>query len=129
MTTRALKLNSAWASKLKLLPAKAKVPQQKSELEEEFAIQIKLAKLPEPKREYRFSKRRWRFDFAWVPQCVAVELVGGTYTQGRHTRGKGYAADREKANEAQLLGWICLEATAAHVKSGKALQWLERALI
>ena len=66
--------------------------------------------LPEPIREFRFSsKRKWRFDFAWPEAMLAVELHGGTYTQGRHTRGAGFAKDREKINAAQVLGWTVLE--------------------
>lgn len=116
MTTRALKLNTG--KSLKVL----------SSLEEQFALQVRAAKLPEPRREYRFCDRKFRFDFAFVPQAVAVELHGGTYSQGRHTRGSGFALDREKVNLAQLMGWVVIEATSEHVRDGRALQWLETAL-
>lgn len=100
-----------------------------SGLEELALLQIHLAGLPQPKREYVFStERKFRFDFAWVGQKVALECHGGTWKQGRHTRGKGYASDRFKANLAQLEGWKCIEATAEQIKSGEAIQWVERAL-
>lgn len=68
--------------------------------------------LPDPVPEYRFhATRDWRFDFAWPDQLVAVELDGGTWAQGRHTRGAGYRADCVKANTAQMAGWIVLHFT------------------
>jgi len=69
--------------------------------------------LPEPERECRFaSPRRWRFDFAWPAQRVAVECDGGTYSGGRHTRGDGYRRDAEKLNAASALGWRVFRVTA-----------------
>ena len=68
---------------------------------------------PAPEVEYRFHPvRRWRFDFAWPVSKVAVELDGGTWTQGRHTRGAGYRGDCEKLNAAALLGWRVFRVTA-----------------
>jgi len=68
--------------------------------------------LPDPVTEYRFDATRdWRFDFAWPDQLVAVELDGGTWTQGRHTRGTGYRDGCEKGNAAQAAGWIVLHFT------------------
>jgi len=69
--------------------------------------------LPEPEREVMFARpRRWRFDFAWPAQRVAVECDGGTYTGGRHTRGDGYRRDAEKLNAAAALGWRVFRVTA-----------------
>ncbi|MCZ7539740.1 MAG: hypothetical protein M5U29_07505 [Anaerolineae bacterium] len=69
--------------------------------------------LPEPEREVMFARsRRWRFDFAWPAQRVAVECDGGTYTGGRHTRGGGYRRDAEKLNAAAALGWRVFRVTA-----------------
>ncbi len=42
---------------------------------------------------------------------VAVEIEGGIWTGGRHTRGKGYQGDMEKYNAAQLYGWKVLRYT------------------
>ena len=101
---------------------------RKSELEESLTLQIRALKLPQPKREFRFCDRRWRLDFAWVDMLLAVEVHGGTYTNGRHVRGDGFAKDREKINTAQLLGWRVLEFDAKQVKDGTAIKVIEIAL-
>lgn len=65
--------------------------------------------IPEPQREFRFdSARRWRFDFAWPDRRLAVEVEGGVWVRGRHTRGAGYLKDLEKYNRAVELGWRVL---------------------
>jgi len=62
--------------------------------------------------EHRFHPtRRWRFDFAWPAIKVAVEIEGGTWAAGRHTRPAGYAGDCCKYNAAVLLGWRVLRYT------------------
>jgi very-short-patch-repair endonuclease len=56
--------------------------------------------------EHRFHpKRRWRFDAAFPERKIAVEIDGGVFVQGRHTRGVGYKNDCEKFNAAALLNW------------------------
>lgn len=100
-----------------------------STLETQFALQLSRAGLPAPERELRFHPaRKWRLDFAWPAALVAVEIDGGTWAQGRHTRGRGYEADCEKAAEAALAGWMVLRVTGGQVRSGQALDWLSRAL-
>lgn len=100
-----------------------------SRLEAELATQLHLAGVPTPKTEWRFHpKRRWRFDFAWPDDALAVEVEGGTWTGGRHVRGSGFEADCEKYAEATLRGWRVLRVTAGHVKGGLALRWVLRAL-
>ena len=88
------------------------------------------AGLPIPEREYRFHRRRrWRWDYAWPNRLIALEIQGGVWTKGRHTRGKGYIADLEKLNEGQLLGWTVLWVTPEQMADGTALRLVERALI
>jgi len=70
--------------------------------------------LPEPIPEYKFhAMRKWRADFAWpaTNPRVIVEVDGGVWTQGRHTRGAGFIADMEKLNAAAMLGFIVLRYT------------------
>ena len=62
--------------------------------------------------EYKFhTTRRWRFDYANPDIRLAVEIEGGVWTRGRHTRGKGYISDLEKYNAATLAGWKVLRYT------------------
>jgi hypothetical protein len=65
-----------------------------------------------PVQEHRFDGvRRWRFDYAWPVQKVALEVEGGVWTGGRHTRGAGFVADMEKYNAATVQGWRVLRCT------------------
>lgn len=69
-----------------------------------------------PAQEYRFHpRRRWRFDFAWAQRKVALEIEGGVWTQGRHTRGQGYLRDLEKYNAAAVIGWRVLRLTPQQI--------------
>lgn len=62
--------------------------------------------------EYKFCQtRKWRFDYANFDLKVAIEIEGGAYTNGRHTRGKGFINDMEKYNMAIELGWVVLRYT------------------
>jgi very-short-patch-repair endonuclease len=56
--------------------------------------------------EFKFHPtRKWRADFAHLDSRTLIEIEGGIFTNGRHTRGAGYAADLEKYLEATLAGW------------------------
>ncbi|HHX8716625.1 endonuclease domain-containing protein [Vibrio alginolyticus] len=100
-----------------------------SALEQTLLFQIKAMGLAIPEKEYRFHEtRRWRFDFAYPEQQLAVEVEGGTWAGGRHTRGSGYEKDCEKYNEAALRGWSVLRFTGSMIKSGKAVETLKEAL-
>ncbi len=98
-------------------------------LEDRLAKKIADAGLPDPVREHRVNElRRWRFDFAWPERRLAVEVDGGVYSRGRHTRGGGYERDCEKLNAAVLDGWRVLRFTAGQIRSGYAVRTIERAL-
>ena len=97
--------------------------------ETECAWQIQASGNPHPVEEYRFHPtRRWRFDFAWPDRKLAVEIEGGTYSGGRHTRGGGFEKDCENYAEAMLLGWKVLRFTTKMVNSGYALNVTEAML-
>jgi len=69
--------------------------------------------------EHKFcDSRKWRFDFACLPIAVAIEVEGGVFTQGRHSRGAGMIADMEKYNTAQLFGWTVLRYTPQQFSAG-----------
>lgn len=68
--------------------------------------------LPEPVPEFRFDAvRRFRFDYAFPLHRVAVEIDGGVWSGGRHTRGEGFIRDQQKTNLAAKLGWYVLRYT------------------
>ena len=69
-------------------------------------------------REYQFhDTRKWRFDFALTDWFIGIEVEGGIFSQGRHTRGKGYTNDLLKYNAAVTLGWLVLRYTTAQINS------------
>lgn len=87
------------------------------------------ADFPAWETEYSFSPaRKWRADFAWPEKKVLLEIEGGIYASGAHTRGKGFEEDCEKYNNAVLLGWRVIRVTGNQVKSGAALVWIESLL-
>ncbi len=86
-----------------------------SHLEDQFDLMLRALSpmTPTPEKEYRFyARRKWRFDRAWPGKMVAVEIEGGVYSGGRHTRGKGFEDDCEKYNMAASLGWCVIRITA-----------------
>lgn len=100
-----------------------------SQLEDRLAWQIQAKDLPPPEREFRFHpSRRWRLDFAWPQLGIAIEVQGGTWNQGRHSRPRGYENDCEKLNAAQTAGWCVLQATSDMVKDGRAIRAIEDAM-
>ena len=85
-----------------------------------------LFSIPEPVVEYKFlTDRRFRFDFAWLKYRIAVEINGGVFIGGRHTRGYGYQRDMEKLNLAQAAGWKVFQFTPQQFKNGEAGEFLE----
>ena len=111
-----------------------------------LADHVRLAGLGAAVREYRFAAEHvgmgagirerllraglqdWRFDLAWPDVKLACEVDGGAFTAGRHSRGAGMRSDCEKQSTAVSMGWRVLRVLPEHVKSGRALQWIERAL-
>ena len=65
--------------------------------------------LPAAVAEHEFcAGRKWRFDFAFPNHRVAVEVQGGLFTGGRHTRGLALVKEYEKWRAAAVLGWRIL---------------------
>ena len=65
-------------------------------------------------QEHRFHpERKWRLDFAWPEQMIALEYEGiYNARKSRHTTVAGYTGDCEKYNAAQALGWKVYRITA-----------------
>ncbi len=82
--------------------------------------------LPTPQPEVLFAPpRKWRFDWLF-DGWLALEIEGGVWTQGRHTRGKGFLRDMEKYNEAAIMGYTVLRCTWDDVESGYAFELVKR---
>ena len=101
--------------------------------EELLAFHLRAAKIPF-EREVRFAPpRRWRCDFrvhdSQEGRDLLIEVDGGSWINGRHSRGAGFAADCAKTNAAALLGFRVLRFTPEMVESGVALATIERALL
>lgn len=64
----------------------------------------------------------WRFDFWCQSARLAVEVEGGAWTGGRHTRGKGFHDDLRKYGAAMRMGITVYRCDYALIKSGEAYE-------
>src|SRR6186997_2309556 len=98
-----------------------------------LAAQLEQAGIPF-EAEFRFAPpRRWRADFyvhdgRYGVNAVLIEVDGGGFVAGRHSRGKGMENDAEKASAAAILGYRVIRATPRQVEDGRALAWIRQAL-
>jgi len=82
-----------------------------------------------PEAEYKFHEtRKWRFDYAFPRFKVAIEVEGGVWTGGRHTRGSGFVKDMEKYNEAAKLGWRILRFTPSDLAKTSTFETIKQTL-
>jgi len=81
---------------------------------------------PIPELCFAKPERKWRFDYAWILPKIAVEIEGGVWMQGRHTRGSGFVKDMEKYNYAGLLGWRIFKFTPKQLKTGEAQNFMRK---
>lgn len=77
-------------------------------------------------QEYKFHpERNWRADFLVTGTKILIEVEGGIWSGGRHTRAKGYLGDMEKYNAAAILDFKVLRFDTQQVKSGLAIKQIE----
>lgn len=80
-------------------------------------------------KEFKFHpKRRWRFDYAIPEHRIALEVEGGVWTGGRHTRPQGFLGDIEKYNTATLMGWRVFRTTPDDLLRTATLNLLKSAI-
>lgn len=80
-------------------------------------------------KEFKFHpRRRWRFDYAIPEHKIAVEVEGGVWTGGRHTRPQGFLGDIEKYNTATLMGWRVFRTTPTELVRTATLKLLKTAI-
>ena len=76
-------------------------------------------------KELQFCKgRRWRFDYALPDFKIALEVEGGIFVHGRHTRPQGFYNDMEKYNTATTLGWVVVRTIPRELYTQKTLDLL-----
>jgi very-short-patch-repair endonuclease len=89
--------------------------------EETFAFHCRAYGL-KPEREVAFAPgRKFRFDFLFPEDKLAIEIDGGTRTFGRHSRHGGITSDCVKYNLAVRLGYRVLRYTTEMVEQGTAI--------
>ena len=82
-----------------------------------------------PESEHKFlSTRKFRFDFCWPDNMLAVEIEGGVWTGGRHTRGSGFVKDMEKYNLATCAGWRILRYTPQELRQSATYVMIKECL-
>ena len=87
--------------------------------------QLKTLKI-EFEQEFQFhTTRKWRADFHIKNTTLLIEVEGGIWSGGRHTRGKGYIGDMEKYNAATMMGYQVLRFSTEQVTSGFAIKQIE----
>jgi very-short-patch-repair endonuclease len=100
-----------------------------SQAEDTLEWQLKVSGFHGYVREFRFHKtRRWRWDFAFVKERIAIEINGGIASaKSGHRSMTGVLRDYEKINASMLEipPWRVLQVTPAQVKSGEALNLIE----
>jgi very-short-patch-repair endonuclease len=85
----------------------------------------------ELQREFRFHPvRRWRADlyFEAPGMKVAIEIEGGAFSNGRHTRGTGFIKDMEKYNNMTLAGIRLLRFTPQQIQNNMEIAFVENLL-
>jgi hypothetical protein len=97
----------------------------------EMALLTRLERhgLPLGDGQYRFVPGRlYRFDRAWPAHLVAVEIQGGLWVNGAHSRGSGVERDCVKLSIAAAMGWRVLPVSKAMIESGQAVELVAQAL-
>lgn len=85
--------------------------------------------LPEPIQEYRFdTERKWRLDYCWPQYRLALEVEGGVWVRGRHTRGAGFVKDQEKYNAWAVRGGRLLRVLPDTLATGATLDMIREAI-
>ena len=96
----------------------------------QFEQQLRLVGI-QVETEFIFAApRKYRADYRVQGTNILIEFEGGLFAKGKqgHSSVAGILRDMEKANVAQLGGWIQIRIAPNHVVSGQALKWVEEAI-
>lgn len=116
----------ATRSKGRSIRSKVKGEKVPNEFEAKLARELKTLKIDFEQEFYFHPDRKWRADFHLIGKKILVEVEGGIWNGGRHTRGKGYLGDIEKYNAATMMGYQVIRFSTDQVKSGHAIQQIEK---
>lgn len=108
---------------------KSRQTAKKTQIRDVFTVTCKTDLSVECVKEYKFHpERRWRFDYAIPEHKIALEVEGGVWTQGRHTRPQGFLGDMEKYNQATLMGWRVFRTTPTELYRTATVNLLKKAI-
>ena len=96
-----------------------KLPQALSEGECTLELHLRAHGLPYAREVALVAGRKWRWDF--VVGDLAIEIHGGTWIRGGHSRGTGQRRDCAKQNAAVKAGYRPLAYTTEMVMGGEAI--------
>ena len=100
-----------------------------SQIRDVFTVICKTDLGVECVKEYKFNpERKWRFDYAVPEYRIALEVEGGVWTSGRHTRPQGFLGDIEKYNTATLMGWRVFRTTPTELYRTATINLLKEAI-
>ncbi len=96
-----------------------------------FTVACPKMGLPTPTPEYKFhATRKWRIDYYFEAngRKVGLEVEGGIWTNGRHTRGAGFAGDMEKYNAAGAMGITILRVAPCDLLKTETFNLIKKTL-
>lgn len=122
-------VNASASDKLSAKPKKTQRRAKKEEIRDVFTTICKTDLGVVCVKEYQFHpKRKWRFDYAIPEHKIALEVEGGVWTYGRHTRPQGFLGDIEKYNTATLMGWRVFRTTPEELYCMATVKMLKNAI-
>ena len=89
-----------------------------------LAAQLEQAGIPFIKEFVVAPPRKYRCDF-FIGHDLLVEVEGGGWIGGHHSRGKGLEDDCENSALATGRGYRFMRVTPAQVNNGRALEWIK----
>jgi len=97
-------------------------PNERSRLELALALQLDAEGI-RYQREFGFCDRRWRIDFAFPEERLAVEVQGAV-----HRIKTRFKSDIVKVQRLTLMGWHYLPISSDDIRNGRAVDLIRRAL-
>jgi very-short-patch-repair endonuclease len=95
--------------------------------EQTLQVQLEQAGIPFVREFVVAPPRKYRADF-FIGGDLLIEVEGGGYVNGRHSRGAGMENDCEKSALAAARGYRLIRVTPAQVDDERALNWIRDAI-